>query len=54
VGRLAGRLARTRRVIYFAHGLPCAPGQNRLKRLRWYSIERVLSRITHAVLVMND
>jgi glycosyltransferase EpsD len=54
VGRMAARLAKTPNVIYFAHGLPCAPGQNILIWLFWFCIEKALGKITDAMLVMNN
>jgi glycosyltransferase involved in cell wall biosynthesis len=54
VGRMAARLAKTPNIIYFAHGLPCAAGQNILIWLVWFCIEKVLGKITDAVLVMNN
>jgi glycosyltransferase involved in cell wall biosynthesis len=54
VGRMAARLAKTPNIIYFAHGLPCAPGQSILIWLVWFCIEKVLGKITDAVLVMNN
>jgi glycosyltransferase involved in cell wall biosynthesis len=54
VGRLAAKLARTPKIIYFAHGLPCAPAQNRLTWLFWLTLEKILGRITDALIVMND
>ena len=54
VGRLAAKLAQTPTVIYFAHGLPCAPAQNRLAWLFWFTLEDILGRITDALIVMND
>jgi len=53
VGRIAGKLAGVPCCIYFAHGLPCAPGQNKLKWCLWFWIEKCLARVTDAVLVMN-
>lgn len=54
VGRLAARLAKTPHVIYFAHGLPCAPAQNPLIWFLWFSIEKTLGLFTSAILVMNN
>ena len=54
VGRLAARLAKTSTVVYFVHGFPCAPSQNIIKWLMWFSIERILGRLTDAVIVMNN
>ena len=54
VGRLAGWWAGVPRCIYFAHGLPCVPGQNRLKWAFWFLIEKTLARMTHGILVMNQ
>lgn len=54
VGRLASRLAKTRRVVYFTHGLPCAPAQNPLIWLLWFGIEKFMALFTDAILVMND
>jgi glycosyltransferase involved in cell wall biosynthesis len=53
VGRLAGRLAGVPCCVYFAHGLPCAPGQNKLKWGLWFLMEKFLARMTDAILVMN-
>ena len=54
MGRLAAFLARTPRVIYFAHGLSCAPHQSRLSWTIKYAIEKGLGQITDAILVMNN
>lgn len=54
VGRIGAKLAKTTNIVYFAHGLPCAPGQNILTWLVWFCIEKVLGKITDAMLVMND
>lgn len=54
VGRIAARLAKVPKVVYFAHGLPCAPGQNAVLWFLWFHIEKMLGRLTDAVLVMND
>ncbi len=54
VGRIAGKLADVPCCVYFAHGLPCAPGQNRVKWGLWFLIEKCLARMTNAVLVMNQ
>jgi glycosyltransferase involved in cell wall biosynthesis len=54
VGRIAAVLAKTPNVVYFAHGLPCAPGQNILIWLFWFCIEKALGKITDAMLVMNN
>lgn len=53
VGRIAGHLARTPKIIYFAHGMPCAPGQCRVKWLVWFAIEKFLGRFTSGIIVMN-
>jgi glycosyltransferase involved in cell wall biosynthesis len=53
VGRIAARLAGCPHRIYFAHGLPCAPGQAKLKWLVWYTIEKILARLTTGMVVMN-
>ena len=53
VGRIAGWWAGVPCCIYFAHGLPCVPGQNKLKWVFWFLIEKSLARITDALLVMN-
>ncbi|HUW18209.1 MAG TPA: glycosyltransferase family 4 protein [Sedimentisphaerales bacterium] len=53
VGRIAARLAKTPKVIYFAHGLPCAPGQNSFVWFLWFCVEKALAKITSAILVMN-
>jgi glycosyltransferase EpsD len=54
IGRLAARLAKTRRVIYFAHGLPCAPAQNPFLWFLWFAVEKILALFTDAILVMNN
>lgn len=54
IGRIAGHLANIPNVIYFAHGLPCAPGQNPLKWILWHTIEKILGRWTTAIIVMNS
>lgn len=54
VGRIAAKLAKTANVVYFAHGLPCAPAQNILVWLLWFCVEKILGYITDAVLVMNE
>jgi len=53
VGRVSARLAKTPNIVYFAHGLPCAPGQNILIWTVWFCIEKMLDFITDAILVMN-
>lgn len=53
VGRIAAKLAKTPKAIYFAHGLPCAPGQNSFTWFLWFCVEKALARITNAILVMN-
>ncbi|MCP4453456.1 MAG: glycosyltransferase family 4 protein [Planctomycetes bacterium] len=54
VGRIAGWWAGVPCCVYFAHGLPCVPGQNKLKWSLWFLVERSLARITDALLVMNQ
>ena len=51
VGRIAARLAGVKCKIYVAHGLPCAPGQNKLKWWVWFLMEKCLSFITEGILV---
>ncbi len=53
VGRISARLAGVPNIIYFSHGLPCTPGQNRLIWFCWFIIEKFLGLATDAVLVMN-
>jgi glycosyltransferase involved in cell wall biosynthesis len=53
VGRIAGWWAGVPCCVYFAHGLPCVSGQNRLKWAAWFLIEKSLAKLTHAILVMN-
>jgi len=54
VGRIAAWLAKTPRIVYFAHGLPCAPAQGVVSwRLRFWA-EKLLGRVTDAILVMNS
>lgn len=52
-GRIAAWLAGVPHVIYFAHGLPCAPGQNRIKWTLWFVIEKLLARVTTGLIAMN-
>ena len=52
IGRMAGFRAKIP-VIYFAHGLPCAPHQNKLKWLVWYCFEKFFSYFTDMYIVMN-
>ena len=54
VGRIAAKLAKTPYAIYFAHGLPCVPGQNVLLWFLWFCIEWILGFITSAIVVMNS
>jgi glycosyltransferase EpsD len=54
VGRMAAKLAKTPNTIYFAHGLPCAPGQNIFVWFLWFCIEKMLGKITSAIFVMNS
>ncbi len=54
VGRMAAKLAGIDHVIYFAHGLPCAPNQNIFLWFVWFCIEKVLAKITNAIIVMNS
>ncbi len=54
VGRIAGWCAGVPCCVYFAHGLPCVSGQNKLKWILWFLIEKSLARITDALLVMNQ
>ena len=54
VGRIAAWLAKTQRIVYFAHGLPCAPAQGAVSWRLKYWVEKLLGRLTHAILVMND
>ncbi len=54
VGRLAARLVNLPCVIYFAHGLPCAPQQTKVSWTIRYCIEKFLGCFTDAILVMNN
>lgn len=54
VGRLAACSARVKKIIYFAHGLPCAPNQNRLRWLIAFIIEWFMGRFTDGLIVMNS
>lgn len=54
VGRVAAILAGTPKIIYFAHGLPCAPHQSKLSWTTKYLIEKILGRFTDAMIVMNN
>jgi len=53
VGRIAGRLAGTPNVVYFAHGLACGPAQGALNWQVRYQVEKRLAPLTDALLVMN-
>jgi len=54
LGRLAGYLAGVDCVIYFAHGLLCAPAQSKVKWLIFFLIEKSLAGLANAFIVMND
>ncbi len=55
IARLVAKLSRCRaKIIYVAHGLPCAPHQFRLKWVFWFTIEWTLGKITDGLLVMNN
>lgn len=54
VGRFAGWLAKTPKIVYFAHGLPFSPSQNILIWLFWFLIEKILGYFTDAIIVMNN
>ena len=54
VGRIAGKLAKVPNIIYYAHGMPCAPGQNCFLWLSWFVVEWLLGFCTTAILVMNN
>jgi len=54
IGRLAAWRAGTATVVYFAHGMTCAPGQSLWKWTFWYMVEKRLARLTDAIIVMND
>jgi len=54
IGRIAAKLAKVPHIVYFTHGMPCAPGQNRLKWLVWFAIEKILGKITSGIIVMNN
>lgn len=54
VGRSAAWLAKTPRIIYFVHGLACAPSQNPFSWWSKYLTEKLLGYVTDAALVMND
>lgn len=53
VARAAAHSARTARVIYVAHGLPCAPTVIYPVRRLWLFVERFLGRWTTALVTMN-
>ncbi len=53
-GRIAARLAKLPCVVYFAHGLACAPAQGIISWHIRYRIEKLFGRITDAILLMND
>lgn len=54
VGRIGARLAGTRRVIYFAHGLACGPAQGALNWQVRFQVEKRLAPLTDAIVLMND
>jgi glycosyltransferase involved in cell wall biosynthesis len=54
VGRIAAWSAGTPRVVYFVHGLACGPAQSALSWRVRFSVERLLARVTDAIVVMND
>jgi len=54
VGRIAAWSAGTPRVVYFVHGLACGPAQSPLSWRIRYGVERLLARVTDAIVVMND
>lgn len=54
VGRLAAWTAGTPRVVYFVHGLACGPAQSAWSWRVRFSVERLLARVTDAIVVMND
>jgi glycosyltransferase involved in cell wall biosynthesis len=54
VGRVAAWSAGTPRVVYFVHGLACGPAQSALSWRIRYGVERLLSHVTDAIVVMND
>lgn len=55
ITRLAAKFSPCRaRVIYVAHGLPCAPHQSYPRWLFWFTIEWLLGRLTDALFVMNQ
>jgi glycosyltransferase involved in cell wall biosynthesis len=54
VGRLAAWWAGTPRVVYFVHGLACGPAQSALSWRVRFGVERLLARVTDAIVVMND
>ncbi|MGB2987033.1 MAG: glycosyltransferase family 4 protein [Phycisphaerae bacterium] len=54
IGRLGAALAGARVVVYFCHGLPCAPNQNKLTWLLRLGFERLMGCLTDAIIVMND
>lgn len=54
VGRLACAMANTQaKVIYASHGLPCFPERNMLLQKMWLCVERVFSRWTDMITVLN-
>lgn len=54
VGRVAAWSAGTPRVVYFVHGLACGPAQSPLSWRVRFGVERLLARVTDAIVVMND
>jgi glycosyltransferase involved in cell wall biosynthesis len=54
MGRIAAWLAKTQYIVNFCHGFSCMPVQNPFLWWAQYWIEKILGRVTDAMLVMND
>jgi glycosyltransferase involved in cell wall biosynthesis len=54
VGRIGAKLAGTRHVVYFAHGLACGPAQRAFDWRVRFQVEKTLAPLTDAIVIMND
>lgn len=54
IGRLAAKATNTRPVIYTAHGFHFYRGASFINWLLYYRIEKLFSRITNEIIVIND
>jgi len=54
ITRLAAKSAGIKNIIYFCHGLPFAPHSNLLEKIFFYTLEKLASYFTDAVITMNS